>query len=356
MSAAASAMTGPWHHAWRSHGLIAVLMALLIAVAVASLSIGQVILTPGQVAQGLLSAGDGSIESRIIVELRLPRVVAAVTGGSALALAGLLMQALFRNPLADAWSLGLMAGGQLGAALVVVAGAVVGPAALSVLSGLEGIGVVSGSALGMLLIASAMASLARRVGTVTLLVLGLMLGFMAQGLISVLLHFTNRSQARAFASWNDATFASVVWTDFATLLPPLLLGLALAVALSKPLTALLLGDTYAESLGVNVPRLRRLVLVTVILLAAPITAYCGPVAFIGLITPHLARAATGSARIGPLVAVTALMGAMLAIAADLIVHLPWSQHFLHLNAILAILGAPVVILLLLGSRVMREGG
>lgn len=331
----------------------AALAAGLMAAMLASLAIGQVVLSPGEVIRGLMGAGTGSVESRIVVELRLPRVLAAMLGGGALALAGLLMQTLFRNPLADAWSLGLMAGGQFGAALIVVAGAVVGPAALAAITGLAGLGIVAGSALGTLLVALAMAAMARRVSTVTLLVLGLMLGFLAQGLISVLLHFTNRTQARLFASWNDATFASMVWPDFMSLGPLVAIGLALTIWLAKPLTALLLGETYAESLGVNVQHLRRWVLAATILLAAPVTAFCGPVAFIGLITPHLARGAIGSARIGALIPATVMIGALLALMADFIVHLPWNQHFLHLNAILAILGAPIVIVLLLNSRSLR---
>lgn len=332
--------------------LLAVLL-LLAGVALASLSIGHEPLSLARVLHGLAGLDPASAEHRIVHGLRLPRVLAAVAGGGALGVAGLLMQTLFRNPLADAWSLGLMAGGQFGAALVVVAGAVVGPAALQALGVLSSVGIVAGSALGTLGVALAMGAMARRVGTVTLLVLGLMLGFLAQGLIGVLLHFTNRTQSRIFASWNDATFASVVWPDFAIWWPPLLLGLALSVWLGKPLTALLLGETYAASLGVDVARLRRRVLAATILLAAPVTAFCGPVAFVGLITPHLARGLLGSARIGALLPATFALGALLALVADLVVHLPWRQHFLHLNAILAIIGAPVVIGLLLTARSLR---
>ena len=223
--------------------LIAGALALVLLLAIlASLMIGQVMLSPGEVLSGLGAIGSGSMETRIVVDLRLPRVLAAVIGGAALGLAGLLMQTLFRNPLADAWSLGLMAGGQFGAALVIVAGAVVGPGFLMVLTGFAGLGVVAGSVLGTLGVAMAMSAMARRVGAVTLLVLGLMLGFLAQGLISVLLHFTNRSQGRIFEAWNDATFANVVWGDFVTLAPLSVLGLVGAVVLAKPLTALLLGD------------------------------------------------------------------------------------------------------------------
>ena len=165
--------------------LIAGALALVLLLAIlASLMIGQVMLSPGEVLSGLGAIGSGSMETRIVVDLRLPRVLAAVIGGAALGLAGLLMQTLFRNPLADAWSLGLMAGGQFGAALVIVAGAVVGPGFLMVLTGFAGLGVVAGSVLGTLGVAMAMSAMARRVGAVTLLVLGLMLGFLAQGPVS----------------------------------------------------------------------------------------------------------------------------------------------------------------------------
>ncbi|MHC9084670.1 FecCD family ABC transporter permease [Luteimonas sp. RIT-PG2_3] len=353
MRGPALASAGTHRNGWMVGSGLALALA---AVAVASLALGQQVLSVSQVLQGLFGFDAASPEYRIVHGLRLPRVFAAILGGGALAVAGLLMQTLFRNPLADAWSLGLMAGGQFGAAVVVVAGAVVGPAALGLITGLSGLGIVAGSAIGMLAVALAMAAMARRVSSVTLLVLGLMLGFLAQGLIGVLLHFTNRTQSRIFASWNDATFASIAWPDFLSWLPLAVVGLMLAVYVAKPLTALLLGNLYAESLGVNVPRLRRIVLGATILLAAPVTAFCGPVAFIGLITPHLARGLMGSARIGALVLATFVLGALLALLADMVVHLPWRQHFLHLNAILAILGAPVVIAMLLTSRSLRATG
>jgi iron complex transport system permease protein len=331
-------------------GVVFGLLLLLALASAASLAVGHELLTPAQLFNGLRALGGDEPDARILRELRLPRTLAALVGGAALGLAGLLLQTLFRNPLADAWSLGFMAGGQFGAALVVVAGAVVGPAALSAISALAGVGIVAGSAVGMLAVASAMSALASRVHTVTLLVLGLMLGFLAQGLISILLHFTSRTQSRIFASWNDATFANVVWGDFPTLLPPILIAVAGAVWMAKPLTALLLGETYARSVGVHVGRLRRLVLAAAILLAAPVTAYCGPIAFVGLIVPHLARGMFRSADIGVLVAPSLALGALISVAADLAVHLPWRQHFLHLNAILALVGAPAVIALLLRGR------
>jgi iron complex transport system permease protein len=142
--------------------------------------------------------------------------------------------------------------------------------------------------------------------------------------------------------------------DLPWLSVPIVIGGVLAVVTAKPLTSLLLGEAYARSLGVNVAALRRLALGATVLLVAPVVAFCGPVSFIGLIVPHFARALASTARILPLLPIAALGGALLALAGDAIVHQPWEQHFLHLNAILAIVGAPVVILILVFSSALRS--
>jgi iron complex transport system permease protein len=180
-----------------------------------------------------------------------------------------------------------------------------------------------------------------------------MLGFTAQGLTSVLLHFAARAGGRVYGGWSDASFAGVETATLPWLALPIAAGAALAVATAKSLTSLLLGDAYAESLGVRVNALRQLALATAVLLVAPVVAFCGPVSFIGLIVPHLARALASSARIFPLLPLAALGGALLALAGDTLVHARWEQHFLHLNAILAIVGAPVVILILIFSPATR---
>lgn len=330
-----------------------VAMALIVlATAIFALGWGMISVPPGELIAALMGGGEpGNVQ--IVRELRLPRVATAIIAGGALGIGGVLMQALFRNPMADAWSLGLTAGGQLGVALLVTAAAFSGPVAIEFLRSFEGLSITAGAMLGIGVFALAMASLARRVGTVTLLVVGLMLGFTVQGIVSVVIHFANRVGGRVFSGWNDGNFASVTAADLPMLLVPVLAGVVLALVNAKPLTALLLGETYARSLGTDVTRLRRLTLAAVVLLVAPVTAYCGPVTFVGLIVPHLARAIAGTARILPLMPLAALGGALLALAADLVVHAPWEQHFLHLNAVLALVGAPVVIALLIFSPTMR---
>ncbi|AXE63963.1 hypothetical protein BBF93_06815 [Hyphomonas sp. CACIAM 19H1] len=329
------------------------LILSLAAVSLFTLTTGQVAFSIDRLFTALLSPGADPVGAQIIRDIRLPRIATGMIAGAALGMSGVLMQALFRNPMADAWSLGLTAGGQMGVALIVTATAFAGPVAISFLTAFQGIGLTAGALLGVAAFAALMTALASRVGTITLLVIGLMLGFTVQGLVSVIIHFANRIGGRVYSGWNDGTFASTTSGDLVWLAVPVLAGGVLAILAAKPLSSLLLGETYARSLGTDVGRLRWLALSAVVILVAPVTAFCGPVTFIGLIVPHFARAIARTSRILPLLPLAALSGALLAISADAVVHLPWEQHFLHLNAILAIIGAPVVILLLLFSPAMR---
>ena len=332
----------------------AVLAAALGALALLTLTHGQIALPLADTVGALTGAQSSDLARQIVLEIRLPRVAVAIIAGGALAMAGVLMQALFRNPVADAWSLGLLAGGQLGVALTVAAAAFAGPAAVSFLTIFNVPSITLAAAGGVAIAALGMLALGRRVGAITLLVIGLMLGFTSQGLTSVLLHFAARAGGRIYGGWQDATFASVAPAVLPWLALPILVGACAAVATAKPLSSLLLGESYARSLGVRVTSLRHAVLATTVLLVAPVVAFCGPVSFVGLIAPHFARALAGTARILPLLPLTALSGALLALAGDAIVHAPWEQHFLHLNAILAIVGAPVVVLILTFSPAVRQ--
>ncbi|MEM7202927.1 MAG: iron ABC transporter permease [Planctomycetota bacterium] len=325
----------------------------ILGVSLFTLSYGQVALGLERLIAGLFAPDSDPIAAQIVRDIRLPRVATGIVAGAALGMSGVLMQALFRNPMADAWSLGLLAGGQLGVALVVTAAAFAGPAAIAFLTNFQGIGLTTGALIGVAAFAAAMAALSRRVGNITLLVVGLMLGFTVHGLVSVIMHFANRIGGRVYSGWNDGTFASTTFDDLGFLVAPVVLGLVVAIASAKGLSALLLGETYARSMGTDVRRLRWLTLGAVVLMVAPVTAYCGPVTFIGLIVPHFARALARTSQILPLLPLAALSGALLALTADAIVHLPWEQHFLHLNAILALAGAPAVIGLLLFRPSLR---
>jgi len=329
------------------------LFVMLVALCLFAVTSGEVGIPVSQAIRALAWQEVDPVAAQIVHQIRMPRILTAVIAGAALGVAGVLMQSLFRNPVADAWSLGLTAGGQLGVALTVAGAAFAGPAALQFLESFKGISLILGAAAGVVITAVIMLGLGRKLSTITLLVVGLMLWFACQGLVSVIMHFASRAGGRVFSGWNDGTFASTVPADLPMLLLPVILGVALAIIAAKALTTLLLGETYAKSLGTDVTRLRLMVLASTVLLVAPVTAFCGPVTFIGLIVPHIARAIANTARIAPLLPLAALSGAGLALAGDVVVHLPWEQHFLHLNAILALIGAPVVIALLLFSPTMR---
>lgn len=330
------------------------LLAALVALALYVLAFGQIALSLDDALAALFGTASDPLKAQIVLDIRLPRVAAAILAGAALGVGGVLMQALLRNPVADAWSLGLLAGGQFGVALTVTAAAFAGPSAVAFLTAFAGPSITLAAAAGVAVAAAFMLTLGRRRGAITLLVVGLMLGFTAQGLSSVLLHFAARAGGRVYGGWADASFAGVENANLPFLAIPIVIGIVLAIATAKPLTSLLLGETYAKSLGVKVSTLRWLALTATVLLVAPVVAFCGPVSFIGLIVPHFARAVAGSARILPLLPLAALSGALLALAGDAVVHAPWEQHFLHLNAILAIIGAPIVILILIFSPAMRS--
>lgn len=290
---------------------------------------------------------------KIINELRLPRAIAAVVGGAALGTAGLQLQTLFKNPLAGPWALGLTAGAQLGVALVLTTAVVVGSSFLEKFAFLSNLSIVAGAMLGCLFVLLLIVTISRMVSTITLLIFGLMLGYLAKGLISVILHFTNQTQGKIYAGWNDGSFAGVYWEHFPILLPLVILGLVMGLCMANPLNALLLGENYAQSMGVSVRRTRVLTLTSAVLLAAPVTAYCGPILFLGLIIPHLARGIFNTSDHRILIPAVMLIGSIIALTADLFVHLPWERHFLHLNAVNALIGAPVVMWVILRNKHMR---
>ncbi|MEM8894531.1 MAG: iron ABC transporter permease [Bacteroidota bacterium] len=289
----------------------------------------------------------------IIVELRLPRTLAAMIGGAALGVAGLQLQTLFKNPLAGPWALGLTAGAQLGVALVVTTAAVIGSSILEKFAFMSNLSIVAGAMIGCFVVLLVMVSISKYVSTITLLIFGLMLGFLAQGLISVILHFTNESQGKIYGGWNDGSFAGVYWEHFPVLFSLVIIGLIGGWLMSKSLNAFLLGENYARSLGLSVKRTRLITLGCAVLLAGPVTAYCGPILFLGLIIPHLARGVFNTSDHRILIPAVMLLGATVAQAADLFVHLPWEKHFLHLNAVNALIGAPVVMWVILKNRKMR---
>ncbi|MDB5104705.1 MAG: transport system permease protein [Fibrobacteres bacterium] len=340
-------------------GLLAALAGLLAALFLIGLAVGSVTIPLREAAGSLigLPAAD-PVWDRILWQIRLPRCLTAVLAGSALALSGLEMQTLFRNPLAGPFSMGISSGATLGVALAVLAGAAAG-ADLTGYLALRGIGsqlgvagsAVAGSAAVMMLVLA----VARRIqSNTTLLILGLMFGQVAGAMVSVLQSFSTSEEIRAFTFWGFGSYAGVTWAQMPVLAGAVLAGSAIGIYCAKPLNALLLGWTYARSLGVPVRALRLLLLASTSILAGAVTAFCGPVAFLGLAVPHLCRGLFRTADHRILIPACLLLGASLSLGSDLASRLPGSDRALPLNAVTALVGAPVVIWVLLRRRAPRD--
>lgn len=341
--------------------MLAILLAALFLLGLAA---GSVPIPVGDAAAILFGgASPDPVWERILWQIRLPRCLTAALAGSALALSGLEMQTLFRNPLAGPYSMGISSGATLGVALAVLAGAAAGVGGGAESSGfmaLKGVGAqlgVAGSAIaGAAAVMVLVLAVARRIqSNTTLLILGLMLGQMAGALVSVLQSFSSSEEIRAFAFWGFGSYAGVTWAQMPVLAGAVLAGTALGAWCAKPLNAMLLGDTYARSLGVPVRALRIFLLASTSILAGSVTAFCGPVAFLGLAVPHLCRGLFRSADHRVLIPACLLLGASLSLAADLAARLPGGNRALPLNAVMALIGAPVVIWVLMRGRGVREG-
>ena len=332
-------------------------LALLLAlVFLLSLALGSVRIPLDQILTVLLGGAPAKAAwASIVLKFRLPKAITAVLAGSALAVAGLQMQTLFRNPLAGPFVLGINSGASLGVALVVLAAGGVGSALLAGTSLAGDVGLALASVLGSSGVLLLVMAVARRVrSTMTLLILGLMFGYATSALVSILLYFSIPDRIQAYISWTFGTFGSVTWSQLKVLGPTILLGLLLAQPMAKPLNALLLGETYARSMGLAVRRTRLLLIASAAILAGGVTAFCGPIGFLGIAVPHLTRGLFNSSDHRILLPGVVLVGGILALAADMVAQLPGSQLTLPLNAVTALVGAPVVVWVILRQRNLRE--
>lgn len=322
------------------------LAGLLLFTFLVSLALGSVAIPLSEVVTILLGGDPARAPWReIVLNFRLPRSLTAMTAGAALAISGLQLQALFRNPLAGPSLLGINAGASLGAALVVLTGGLTGWAAVSWLGQFSLVGAASlGAAATMVLVMG----VAHRVrNSLALLIFGLMLGYTTTALVTILLHFSSIEQTLAYLSWTFGSFAGVTWAQIPVLVGIITVGLGLAYLTGKPLNLLLLGEEQALSLGLSLKLTRLYLILSSSLLAGTVTAFCGPIAFLGVAVPHLGRSLFRTLDHRVLIPASILIGALLALVADGIAQLPGSQAILPLNAVTALIGAPVLIGLML---------
>lgn len=282
----------------------------------------------------------------IVYKVRLPRALTALSAGAALGTAGLLMQTFFRNPLADPYVLGVSSGASLGVALVVLgAGGTVTLGAAS--AGGDGLLIMAAGA-GSAVAMGAVLVVARVIRQpITLLVLGLMFSYITSAAVSLLMHFAAAERIQAYFNWSVGSFNGVTGSQVTWFVPVVAAAAALALTLVKPLDALLLGDQYARSMGVNVGRVRLLVVAATALLTGVVTAFCGPIGFLGIAVPHVARHLFQTAEHRILIPGCLFLGSITALLASFVAEVPGSSLVLPLNAIMALIGAPVVVWVLL---------
>lgn len=287
----------------------------------------------------------------IILQTRLPQAVTAMFAGAALAVAGLMLQTVFANPLAGPSILGIDSGASLGVALVMllyggtVGGVVVGLSFSGYMAVIFGAFIGAITILGIIIFFSTLIR-----SNVMLLIIGIMIGYITSSAISLLNFFSTAEGVFSYTMWGMGDFSGVSTEQLPYFCGILALGLLLALLLIKPLNALLLGERYAENLGVNVKRVRILLLISTGILTAVTTAFCGPVAFIGLAVPHIARLMLGSSNHKLLMPVTLLCGAVIALLCNLLSVLPGSAGVIPLNAITPVLGAPVIIYVIVNQK------
>ncbi len=289
---------------------------------------------------GLWSWSDGltDLGNNILLQLRLPRVITAILAGAALSVSGLMMQTLFRNPLAGPYILGVSSGAGLGVALVTMSSTMFGLQ----LAAMGQVAVVTSAVIGAAAVLLLVLAVARKVkNNVSLLIVGMMIGSIAGALVNLIQNFANPDALKLFIVWTLGSLSSVGWSELLILAITILVGAILVLTLIKPLNGLLLGENYARALGVNIEQTRRMIVIATCLLAGGITAFCGPIAFVGVAVPHIARGLFRTSDHRTTVVATALVGANLLLICDILCNL--FTYPLPISTMSALFGAPIII-------------
>lgn len=324
--------------------LFVALAAAVAALFVTDLAVGSVALAPGEVWRALTGqAGDPAVRD-IVLKIRLLKAVTALFAGAALAASGLQMQTLFRNPLAGPYVLGISSGAALGVALFLLGAPLLGVAGHSFV---QSLGIAGAAWIGSALVLAIILAVSRRIKDImVILILGMMFGSGVSAVVEILQYLSSEAALKTFVIWTMGSLGDVTGPQLALMLPVLTAGLVLSVAVVKPLNLLLLGENYARTMGLRIQRTRLLLLLSTVLLAGTVTAFCGPVGFIGLAVPHLARMWFRSADHRILMPGSMLAGAALLLVCDLAA----KTLTLPINTITALMGIPVVILVVVRNR------
>lgn len=323
--------------------LFIIFSLLTVALFVADLMYGSVKISPPEIAAVLSGAGGDTVNARIIIDIRLVKAIVAMIAGAALSVSGLQMQTLFRNPLAGPSVLGVTSGASLGAALFIIGI----PMAGGISPLLSSFGVAGAAWLGAAAVMAVIVAVSRRIKDImVILILGMMFSSGVSAVVQVLQYVSDESALKSFVIWTMGALGDVTYVQLALLAPVFVVGMLLAVAAVKPLNLLLLGENYARTMGLDVKRSRTMIFLSTTLLAGSVTAFCGPIGFIGLAVPHVARYIFSSSDHRVLVPATVLTGASVMLVCDL---LSKTMNF-PINTITSLLGIPIVVWVVIRNK------
>ena len=328
----------------RSLILFLTLSFLTVGLFLADLAWGSIHISLSEIIDVFFRKSGSGINSEILLNFRLPKAITAILAGASLSVAGLMMQTLFRNSLADPYILGVSSGASLGVALVMMAATVLPVAFVS-----SGWALIVSAIIGASVVLVLVVCVSFKVhNAVSLLIVGLMFGTIAGSLVSVLQNFSNPDAIKLFVMWTFGSLSAVTWSYMHVLLPVVLIGLGMAFSLQKRLDGLLLGENYARGLGISIQQTRFLIVIATGLLAGGITAFTGPIAFVGVAIPHIARGLFRVSSHRILLPATILCGASLLLICDIITQIP--TYTLPINTVSALFGAPIIIWIILKRR------
>ncbi|MDF4202686.1 iron ABC transporter permease [Maribacter sp. SA7] len=333
-----------------SFHFIALLVILLLCFII-NICLGSVSISVLETLKALFGTATENSTYYIVWEYRLPKAITAILVGGGLSLSGLLMQTLFRNPLAGPYVLGISSGASLGAALLIMGTSLF--SGVFTFSTFNDITLAIASSLGSFLVLSLVLVVAARVkDTMALLIIGLMFGSITAAIVSVLSYFSKAEKLQQYIFWSFGSLGNLSWMQLLIVALCTIIGIFLSIISIKPLNAFLLGENYAKSLGIGLQKSRYFIIVATGLLAGSITAFAGPIAFVGLAVPHITKQLFHTTDHKIQIPAVLCCGAILMLLCDTIAQLPGSVSVLPINAITSIFGAPVVIWLLVRKRKM----
>lgn len=328
----------------RSTILFCILSALVVLLFAADIAVGSVNIALSDIWAALTGGECDAVTARIIIDIRLMKAIVAILAGAALSVSGLQMQTLFRNPLAGPYVLGVSSGASLGVALFILGAPLLGFTASPLLTTL---GTAGAAWLGAAAILALVASVSRRIKDImVILILGMMIGSAVSAIVQIMQYLSNEEALKSFIVWTMGSLGDVTSSQLLLVAPAIIAGLVIAVSVIKPMNMLLLGEAYARTMGLNIQRTRTLILLSTTLLAGTVTAFCGPIGFIGLAIPHVARILFRNADHRILLPAAALSGAIALLVCDIFSKL----LTLPVNTITALLGIPIVIWVVIKNK------